>query len=170
MLGWECNASNLAHISTAMPRKLILNGTVYNYPLPGDEQKWGEDATDWAEAVTDIFSTIVGAGFIPETTITINDNVTSFTNILGASFNSAVSRSFSLSYAISRTDGSNFFTESGIINGVYDGADWDYTIERVGDAGMDFNVTSAGQLQYKSSAVGGTYSGDIHFFANDIIA
>ncbi len=151
-----------------MPKKLTVNGTVYNYPVPGDEQKWGEDGTAWAEAVTGILSTIVGDGFIPETTVTINDNVTTFTNILGASFNNAVSRSFKFNYAVSRTDGGSTFVESGIIDGVYNGSEWDYSIRRTGNAGMDFNVTSTGQIQYKSSSIGGTYSGDINFYANSV--
>lgn len=151
-----------------MPIQLTVNGTVYNYPVAGEEQKWGEDGTAWAEAVTNILSTIVGDGFIPETTVTIDDNITSFTNILGASFNNSISRAFRFTYAVSRTDGSSVFTETGVITGVYDGSEWDYTIERLGDAGMTFNVTSTGQIQYKSTNIGGTYSGDINFYANDV--
>lgn len=149
-----------------MPRQLIVNGTTYNFPAPGDERAWGEDATDWAEAVTDILDSVVSAGFVPQTTATINDNVTTFTNILGASFNSSINRSFKFSYAVQRTDGSTTVAESGEINGVHNGTDWDYSLSRVGDAGMTFNVTTAGQIQYKSSSIGGTYSGDINFYAN----
>lgn len=148
--------------------RLTLNGTVYNYPSPGDENKWGEDATAWAEAVNSTLGTIIGAGFIQETTVTINDDVSTFTNILGASFNNAVSRSFKFNYSVTRSDGITNSVETGLINGIYNGSDWDYSIERTGDAGMDYNVTSTGQLQYKSSNIGGTYSGSISFYANDI--
>jgi len=34
-----------------MPLSLVINGITYNYPQSGDEL-WGDDATNWAQAVT----------------------------------------------------------------------------------------------------------------------
>lgn len=151
-----------------MARQLTVNGDVFNYPESGERKGWGEDATDWAEAVTDVVNSVTGTGFIPETTITINDNVSVFTNILGANFNSSVTRSFKLTYAVRRTNGATPIAETGTIEGVFGDSDWDFSIQRTGDAGMEFTLTSGGQIQYKSTSVGGTYSGDITFYANVI--
>lgn len=150
-----------------MPRQLTVNGTIFNYPDPGD-RSWGEDASDWASEVTDVLSSIVGAGFVTQTTVTINDNVSTFQDVLGAAFSSSITRSFRLTYAVQRTNGATLSVESGVIEGVYTGTEWDYNINRLGDAGMDFQVTASGQLQYKSSSIGGTYSGDMTFYANVI--
>lgn len=148
-----------------MPKPLTIAGTVFDYPLPGENPGWGEAATDWASAVTDALGTLQGPGFIPTTTASISDNVTSFTDILGFVFSISSVRSFSAPYSVVRTNGTSSIVEEGVMKAVNDGTTWYFSIERSKDAGMTFNLTSGGQVQYKSTAVGGTYSGTIKFQA-----
>lgn len=152
-----------------MARELIVGGTPFQYPETGNEN-WGEEATDWAEAVTDLLGSLIPAGFIGETTVSIGDNVTSFTNVTGAVFDFTISRSFTMNYVVTRNNGMVTIAEKGIIEGVWNGSDWEYSINRVGDAGMTFEVTSAGQVRYMSSSMAGTYTGSMTFFANVITA
>lgn len=144
---------------------LIVGSQEFQYPEEGD-QNWGEDATAWAEAITNVISTITGAGFIPETTADIDDNVSTPTDILGAIFDSSTVRAFQFVYAINRSDGVSEFNEFGRIEAIYNGADWDYNISTVDDSGVTLTVDSSGQVQYISSSLGGTYTGDIKFYAN----
>ena len=60
--------------------------------------------------------------------------------------------------------------EAGQISVVYDGlTTWNFSVRRVGDAGLDFMVTSAGQVQYYTSNMGGSnYVGNIKFTAETI--
>lgn len=150
-----------------MSRQLTVGTQIFDYPEEGD-QNWGEDATGWAEAITDIVNTLAGAGSISETTADINDNVTTYADILGAIFDSTDVRSFQFIFAINRSDGVNFFNERGKIDGIFNGVAWDYSIETTGDSGVTFQVTAAGQIQYISSNIGGTYTGDIKFLATAI--
>lgn len=149
-----------------MPRELTVGSDTFQYPEVGD-RSWGEDATNWAEAISETVNTLTPAGFIAVTTVNINDNVSTFTDILGAAFNSSAVHSFRFHFTVERTNGVTRSVEIGSITGVFSNSDWDYSIRiDAGDAGMDYQVTSAGQIQYKSSSIGGTYNGTITFYAN----
>lgn len=67
-----------------MAKKLTVGGTVYNYPVEGEDAgRYGEDASSWAEAVTDTISIINGPGDILQTNFNIDNNQTTFANITG---------------------------------------------------------------------------------------
>jgi len=65
------------------------------------------------------------------------------------SFSNATVRSFEVDYVVTRTSGTST-TESGKMFGSYDGVAWKFSTERVGDAGVDFQITSLGVVQYFS--------------------
>lgn len=144
---------------------LTIGGTPFAYPSPGDNPGWGEAATAWAQAVTNSLGTLQGPGFIPTTTASIADNVSTFTDIPGFVFSISATRSFSAPYSVVRTNGTSSIVEEGIMRAVNDGTTWFFSIERSENAGMTFQLTPAGQIQYKSTSVGGTYSGTIKFQA-----
>lgn len=150
-----------------MPIDLQVNGQIFSYPLPGD-RNWGEDASGWAEAITTVVGTLTGAGFIPQTTVPIEDNISVAADIVNAAFDSSATRSFQFIFEITRTDGAVTIAETGRMDGVFNGTEWDYNVNRVGDAGVVLSIDTLGQLQYTSSNLGGTYSGSIRFFANAI--
>lgn len=98
-----------------------------------------------------------------KTTFTIADNQ-SLTNVTSLSFDKAVYRSFILSYQIFRSAaGGSTRAEVGILMGITDGSNWEISrnatnVPSSDDAGVDFSITSAGQIQYVSDANGGSYS------------
>lgn len=146
-----------------MARQLTINGTTYNYPDAGENPGWGEDASAWAEAITDAVSNLTGEGDIPTTTAIIADNVAVPTNITGMKFLTPGTKGFTIYYVINRTDGVDSFNEYGLIHGVYTGTDWEISREYIGESEIGLTITSAGQCQYTSSSIGGVYSGTIVF-------
>lgn len=155
---------------------LTVSNNVYDYPEPSREPGWGEEATAWAQAVTDVLNTLLGPGDILETSFVIGNNVSVVTNINGMSFDGAAVRAANVTYTVIRrsdeTPSGN--TESGTLRLTYDpagtiGNKW--KLSQLGDmsAGMVFSVTDAGQVQYKSTDIGSTnYQGQIKFIAKTL--
>lgn len=148
-------------------RQLVIQGNVYNYPDPGEDPGWGSDATDWAQAVTDVLNTLVSASDILETSFTVQDDVSSYSNIDGLRFDSALVRAANISYSINR-NGSN---QSGTLHLNYNtsgsiGNKWTLQENRSGDVGITFSVTDTGQIQYISTNSG--FSGQIKFAAKTL--
>ena len=159
-----------------MSIKLIVQGTTYEYPIPGEDPNWGEGAADWAEAVTLALNTLLGSGDILQSTFTINNNVTIPTNINGLLFDPGTVRATNISYAVYRTSATNPAgnTESGVIYLNYDdsaspGSKWSFTQEINGNAGIVFTVLDTGQIQYTTDDIGNSsYFGKITFSAKSL--
>lgn len=145
-----------------MSKNLTVGNETFKYPSQGENPGWGESASDWAEAVTDKLGTVSGTYDIAKTTFTILDNQASAVDITGFSFSSTVTRSFVADYIVYRATG----FESGQIFGVYNGSAWDYTVSHNGDAGISFQVSTGGQVQYFTDAVYG--AGEILFKASTL--
>lgn len=156
-----------------MPISLIVNGTPYNYPVPGENPEWGGDATAWAKAITDAISTLLGPGDILTSTFSIDNNTMSETNINGLLFDPGTVRAANIEYAVYRISTSNPTgnTESGKIQIVYDDNatltnKWQLTQSATGNCGVSFTIDDSGQLKYKSTDIGTLgYSGSIRFSA-----
>lgn len=153
-----------------MSKTLIIDNTPYQYPTAGDEPGWGQGATGWAEAVTEVLNDLVGPNDILETAFSIANNQTSFVNITGLTFNGASVRAADITYSIFRVSSTNLsgHTETGTIQLIYDNnIGWSINQGNIlGNAGVLFDVTSLGQVQYKSSDIGAlSYVGTIKFRA-----
>jgi hypothetical protein len=72
-------------------------------------------------------------------------------------------KSFTIYYVVNRSDGVSNFNEEGYLRGHYDGSAWKMTRDYAGDAGMQFDINASGQVRYKSSSIGGVYTGTIKF-------
>lgn len=160
-----------------MPVTLVVNNTPYEYPIDGDSPGWGQPATDWATAVTAVLNELLGSTDIIQTPFVIDNNITSFTDILGLSFNTGLVRAAVIDYSIYRTStGSpSGHAETGVLNVVYDnlaspGSKWSILGYGVnGNAGVTFSITDSGQVQYKSSNISSSgYSGIMHFRAKTL--
>lgn len=147
---------------------LKVNNVTYSYPDPGSEPGWGQDATDWAAAVTNVLSSLVPAGTINETQATIelsasNKAITAFT------FNQSLSQAASVTYRIERTTDSIKLYEKGTIEIIYDPSQVNpWLMTRVIDAGSDalvsIDINSSGQAIYTSLPISGTnYEGFMKF-------
>lgn len=56
-----------------------------------------------------------------------------------------------------------------VIEGIWNGSNWDLTIDSIGDSGVSFDMTNAGQLQYNSPNFAGFNSGKVSFKYNVMI-
>lgn len=220
-----------------MGRSLVVGSETFDYPNNNEDPGYGEQASDWANAITDILSSLTSAYDILDTTASLTNNQSSAASVTGLSFSSTVTRSFIIDYTVYRYADTNTITayadgsggkvvvtmaahglsdgntvvisgstnyngtfvisdvttntfeitdtwvaddaagtykaysrESGKILGVYDGISaWIFTNEYNGNAGVDFNVTTAGQVQYFTTSIAGSnYTGTIKFRAKTI--
>lgn len=156
-----------------MSRVLVVDNVSYNYPDPGEDPGWGENASDWASAVTEVLASLLSSGDILETTFNISNNISSPTNVTGLAFNTGTVRSAVITYSIYRISSTTTSgkAETGTINIVYDnsassGNKFLMTQEATGNSGVTFNITDAGQFTYISTDIGATsYSGTMKFVA-----
>lgn len=159
-----------------MSTKLVVNGNTYNYPDPGENPNWGEQAAEWAEAVTIALASIINPGDILENTFSISNNLSIAANVNGLIFDSSLVRSSLVSYNIYRisTSTQSGNTESGNIYLNYDdnassGNKWSFSQIRNGSAGVALSILDNGQVQYKTTDIGSLgYSGSITFSAKTI--
>lgn len=151
-----------------MPKILIVGTEEFEFPLVGENADYGEQITDWATAVTDALTTVQQPNDILTTTAAINNNQTTFTNIPGFSFDTSEVIAINAEYIVSRTTSSpaETLSESGSIQGNYNGTQWTISRSFDGDADIELDITSSGQIQYKTgNMVGSGYVGSIIFKA-----
>lgn len=108
-----------------------------------------------------IESLLGGAGYQGETAFTIANNQSSPANVTGLSFTGNTQRSFEVTYQVYRNTtggGATELAESGKLLGVYStvAGSWEMTQESVGNSGVTFSITNAGQVQYTSTNITGT--------------
>jgi hypothetical protein len=155
---------------------LIVNGTSYEYPIPGEDPNWGQGATDWASAVTEALNTLLAPGDILETTFSIDNDISVATNVNGLLFDPGTVRAANIDYAIYRTSTLNPSgnAETGVIHLIYDdsasvGSKWKFSQNIDGASGVSLSITDAGQVQYKTTDIGTAgYSGTIKFRAKTL--
>jgi hypothetical protein len=154
-----------------------VNGTTFNYPTPGDDAgTWGEPATDWAVEVTAVLATLLAPGDILQTSFTVQNNVTSPSNVNGLLFDPAQVRASNITYSVYRKTDS--VTSGNVENGTlyinYDnnassGNKWTLSQQKNGEAGITFSITDAGQFQYTTTNIAGAnYIGQMKFSARSL--
>jgi hypothetical protein len=154
-----------------MPKLLTVGNEEFEFPLEGENPGYGSEITDWAEAVTTALSTVQKPNDIPTRTESILNNKSTATSIPGFNFNTVEVISIECKYFIKRSSSiTPLIVESGFIEGYFDGSDWGISRRTIGDAGMlEISITTAGQIQYKSSDIGDlSYTGTITFEAKVI--
>lgn len=158
---------------------LTVNNTVISYPEPNEPPGWGEGATEFAIQVAEVLNDLVNSNDILETSFTIQNNIAVFTNIAGLSFSTGEVRSASISYSIYRYSDStpSGNAETGSIDIVYDDnapvtEKWLISVNSaVGNSGVIFSITDAGQVQYQSTDIGSSnYFGEMKFRAKTILS
>lgn len=157
-----------------MSKILVVNGVTYEYPEQGTDPAWGETASAWAEEVTDVLNSITSVDDILLTSFSLTNNQTTFADINGLTFSKTSVRSARITLDIYITTSTEELQESvDMILGYKNTADeFRLSILSSGDdCGLTFNITSAGQIQYKTTNISGTsYSGTIKFKALTIVA
>lgn len=151
-----------------MPKILTVGNEEFDFPLENENGNYGESVTDWAEAVSIALETVQQPNDITTTTATILNNISSPTSVTGFSFDTSEVVSINSEFIVTRTTDvpAVNLVESGFIQGNFDGANWSISIESVGDAGIDFDITAGGQITYISTNLtGSNYTGTIRFKA-----
>lgn len=135
-----------------MAKNLQIGSTIYEYPEPGEGAGWSEGATSWAEGVTDALATVQGPNDILLTTATLANNQPTPVDIVGLSFDTGQVQHITVEFLLIRTytDATPTETESGTIVGNYSGSDFYISPDSIGDVGVEFGITSVGQMQYTS--------------------
>src|SRR5690606_31400768 len=147
---------------------LSVNNTVFNYPTAGDPKGWGEEATAWATEVTLVLNDLKGPNDVLQSTALILNNQSTYTNIIRLLFDPSSVRTAEINYNIVRSTDDESRNESGVITITYNASVGDFEISQVSDndAGVAFDVTNLGQVQYISDELTGlNYSGIITFRA-----
>lgn len=157
-----------------MSTPLIVNGNLYNYPSSGTSPNWAEEATGWAQAVTDVLETVQGADDIVITTALLANNQNTPQNIAGLNFDPTQARGAIVTYSVNRfTDGvgGEERAEVGYLYCSYiaSATAWRVAVAGGGSSGVDFSMTSLGQIQYTSDLqAGDNYNGTIVFKATSL--
>lgn len=143
---------------------LIVNNTPFDYPEQGEQQPWGEPATNWAIEVTDVLSSLKGSADILETAASVSNGQLEAENILGLFFDINTVRSFIVQGNISRQYGSGSQkNEQFTIVGINNGSNFDIQQDGIGDAEVDISILPTGQLQYTSSNLSSGLTGVLKF-------
>jgi hypothetical protein len=153
-----------------MAKQLQIGSTIYNYPEQGDKAGWGEDATAWAQGVTDALQNVQGANDLLITSATLANNQSSAADIPGLTFNVAQVEAVEIDYFVKRVydTGATTVVESGKIMGTYNGTEFVISSEVTGNAGITISVQNTGQFQYTSSDLANHTSSIIRFRAKTI--
>lgn len=149
--------------------KIVIVGTEeFEIPLEGENGNYGTSVTDWIVAVSDALATVQQPNDILTTVAPILNNQSSPVSIAGFSFDTSEVISINSEYIITRTTDTPAvnLVENGTIQGNYNGTAWTIVVEHINSAGVDFDITSGGQITYTSTNLtGSNYSGEIIFKA-----
>lgn len=167
-----------------MAKNLSISGETFAYPENKDSPGWGVEATQWAEAVTNVLNGITSPFDILLTSANIANNQSTPANIPGFKLPPTTIRTCTVEYSIYRRIlpplATNYdeYVESGqliFMHKTYPLAgngSWEIVRTNGGNSGPDFGVeftiTSTGQVQYTSdnidiAPIGTGYSGLIKF-------
>lgn len=104
-------------------------------------------------------------GDIAQTSFSAANNQASPADVTGFAFANASVRSFSALVSVAIDATADLFEEFHL-QGIQRGADWNMSVDSVGDeSGIVFSITASGQIQYTSTNVAGFVSNDIRFRA-----
>lgn len=135
----------------------------------GDGEESRVQASWWNDFRT-LLINLFGNGTVNETQFTIADNQAAYVDITGLLLDQTVTRAVRIDYTIYRTDGAGTSRrEMGSLFCAYKpiAATWALSRSQVLDDALNvassLQITNAGQIQYKSDSVGGTYSGKMRY-------
>ena len=155
-----------------MAKLITVGSCTFLFPEQGNKAGWGEVVTDTICAIATRLASISGANDIDLTTVCICNNRSCATAVgsgaAALTFSNTAVRSFDVTYVVIRTDSCcSMLVESGTMSGGFNGTVWNFS-SRIdsGCAGMDFQISTAGQVQYFSNVCAG--AGTMKFSAATI--
>lgn len=154
-----------------MSYTVTVNNTVFTLPDPGDPPNYAEELKSFFQEVAAVLNSQSGALDIIETDFNFNNNVSSPTDVQGFNVVTSNIASFIGEYLIKRVSGGTTITESGQLYGRQGAGGWSLAVGDItsdstlfdGFSGVDFTITTAGQLQYVSTNFVGQTQGLMTF-------
>lgn len=157
-----------------MSIQINIQGTLIDFPSSGQSPNWAPAIIEFAQAVEQALSGVVGPYDVPPQVIDVNNGVTGV-DVLALSFASSVVRSFQIRYSIYRESSvpAELEAEAGIMLAVYDGSSWslerDYMSNKPSPS-VTFAVSGTGQISYTSTSLTSLgYSGKLSFAAQALL-
>lgn len=140
---------------------LTVNNIPFQLPTQGTQAPWADGLDGWHEEVTRVLNSLKGPSDILETGANISNNVSVPTDVTDLKFNSATVRSFTITGNITRVYDASSIYEQFTLEGLKTATGWEIAQSGIGDSGVTFSITPAGQIQYTSSNLSftTTYSG-----------
>lgn len=135
-------------------KTLVVNGVPYEFPEQGETPTWGKEVTDWAEAVTNTLSGVVGQYDVLNQIFLLSNSSTAFFDINNFALDPALVQGAIVDYSIRRLTATTGAAEAGTLYLSYNpfnavGEKWEIAQSFAGEARCTFNVTDAGQAQIK---------------------
>jgi hypothetical protein len=159
---------------------VTLNNISFEIPEVGDEN-YGEDLTAYLVELSEVINSISAPLDIPQTNFVFTNNESTPSNVVGLNFPTANVASFDVEYVITRENATDKLTERGKLLGFQGDAGWqmargdasnDVTNTNFpssdGNIGIEFSITSGGQVQYTSNDFTGQISGIMTFTAKTV--
>lgn len=152
--------------------KITIQGTIINFPDSAESPNWSNGIVEFAQAVEDALSGVVGPADVGAQVLNIDAyNPGTSVNIENLSFPISTVRAIFIRYAVYRTTDSNTVYEAGNIMSVYNGngsigSKWETVRDSVGDGKISFYVTDTGTVQFSTTAIAGlNHEGRLTFVA-----
>lgn len=152
--------------------KVTINGNVYNVADPGTEAGWGEDTTGAIVDLANVVNSLTGTEYKSDSSAILANNTGTLTDVPSLAFTSANTRNVTVKYSI-LVNATTDLTENGVLNLHYDVATTSWKIQREftgDDSKVILDVTSAGQVQYKTPSYPGHVSITIYFKTESMIS
>ena len=150
-------------------KKLTIGSETFDYPITGSSN-YGEEATAWAEAASEVLKEVSGPGDI-STTETILVGLDGF--VSGLQFDTSFVQRISVTGIITReftvASGKSRQVESFTIEGAYNGVEFNITEEFSGDdTEVEFYVVG-GQFKFTSADVADTQELKVKFLGKALV-
>jgi len=149
-----------------MTIRLVVVDEGFDYPTTGTGEGWGEEATGWAEKVTETINSLVSNQDIPLSEAVLVNGSSGIIN--GMSFSASETQRIEVTGVISRVYTAISLkpeeSEAFSTQGTYNGSDFLISIQSTGDdTGILQTVDSAGQFSYTAENKADTESITIKF-------
>lgn len=163
-----------------MSKTLVFGNTIVDVATSGTAPNWAESQVDAFTAISETLATFAGPFDVPSQTQNIDTSNPGIpnTDITSLSFPTGSVRAVDITYAVFRSTtggGATTAYETGHILAIYSpsnsiGNKWEMSQDRVNDAGIVFNITDLGQVQFTASTLTGTgHTGKLVFFAKALL-
>lgn len=145
---------------------VTIKGRLFEIPQR-KERAWGDQVTNWAVAISNAVNDLTVVGDIKLVSVSVNNNQTTPINVPNLRFDTVQTRHAIISYSVYRVKGSDELSQAGQMYVTYknNSGTWEIIDNTVGDAGIVFTITPAGQVQYTTTDLtdAGTYVGKMSF-------